>query len=255
MPMMVEMCVGSIADIQAAISAGANRVELCAGLELGGLTPSAGLLEAALSCCPLPIIIMVRPRAGGFCYDRYEFAIMLRDAERMVSMGAAGIAFGVLTKDGRVDASRTRELTHAAGQATAVFHRAFDFVVDQRAALETLANAGVSRVLSSGGRASAIEGAAVLRRLIEQANAHIQILPAGGINARNVRELVAATGCDQVHIGSATCAFDGTVRPQSIELCDFKSLMGGGHRAVAQDSAREVVQTLRAGESAIAENS
>ena len=103
----VEVCVGSVADVSVAAAAGADRVELCSGLELGGLTPSAGLVETVLAESSIPVVVMLRPRAGGFCYDRSEFAAMLRDARRLLDLGARGVAFGVLDRQGRIAESHT----------------------------------------------------------------------------------------------------------------------------------------------------
>ena len=131
---LVEVCVGSVADIERAVAAGADRVELCSALELGGLTPSLGLVETALAASPIPVVVMLRPRAGGFRYDRHEFAAMLRDAERFLDLGASGVVFGILNEHGQIDVARCGELLRSAGAAQTIFHRAFDFVRDQRAA-------------------------------------------------------------------------------------------------------------------------
>ncbi len=199
---LLEVCVGSIADIEAAIAAGADRAELCGGLELGGLTPSIGLMECAIAVSDVPVIVMLRPRAGGFCYDRHEFATMLVDAERFLDFGASGVAFGVLDRGGNVDVARVREIVQRIGAAESVFHRAFDIVADQRAAIDQLAVIGCTRVLTSGGKATANEGADTIRELIVHANGRIEVLPAGGIRPDNVVDLVRHTGCTQVHMGA-----------------------------------------------------
>lgn len=240
----VEVCVGAVADVLAAAAAGADRVELCGGLELGGLTPSAGLVETALAASRLPVIAMLRPRAGGFCYDRHEFAAMLRDAQRFVELGASGIAFGVLDRHGRVDAARCRELVQAAGGREAVFHRAFDFVVEPQAGLETLIDAGCTRVLTSGGRTTAREGAAALAAMVRHAGGRLAVMPGGGINAANVAELAATTGCVEVHIGAATPADDGSTGGASIELYDGRFARGTAHRVVEGDAVAAVIAAL-----------
>lgn len=240
----LEVCVGSVADLLAAAAAGADRVELCGGLEVGGLTPSAGLVETAIAASRLPVVAMLRPRAGGFCYDRHEFAAMLRDAQRFVELGASGIVFGVLDRQGRVDAARCRELVQAAGGREAVFHRAFDFVVDRLAALETLIEAGCTRVLSSGGRATAGEGAGALAAMVRHAGERLRVMPGGGINAANVAELVATTGCAEVHIGASTPADDGSTGGASIELYDGRFARGSAHRVVEGDAVAAVIAAL-----------
>jgi copper homeostasis protein len=242
---LVEACVGSAADVARAVAAGAGRVELCGALELGGLTPSIGLAETLLEASTVPVIVMVRPRAGGFCYDRDEFAAMLRDAERLLALGAAGIAFGVLTREGCVDAARTRELAACSGERDAVFHRACDFARDWRQALEAMIAAGCTRVLSSGGAPSALAGMATLRGMIEAADKRIEVMPGGGVRADNIAEIVKGTGCRQVHLGSAGPAGDGTPAAQGIELCDPRSLEGMNFRAVNAAALRAAIAALR----------
>ncbi|RIK76671.1 MAG: copper homeostasis protein CutC [Planctomycetota bacterium] len=245
LPVIVEVCIGSLADLEAARAAGADRVELCGALELGGLTPSLGLVELALAASTLPVVAMVRPRAGGFCYDRAEFQVMLRDAERMIDLGVSGLAFGVLDRHSRIDASRSRELVAVAGQAAAVFHRAFDIVADQQAALEELVDVGVTRVLSSGGRPSALEGAGALRRLVEHAQHRMEIMAGGGVTADNVGHILELTGCRQVHIGAAAPRDDGAPSAAALELCDRRCLEGGRYRAVVPQAAAAAARAAR----------
>src|SRR5262245_25071201 len=118
---LVEVCVGSLADVMAATAAGADRVELCGGLELGGLTPSIGAVETVLENCSVPTVVMVRLRAGGFCYDRHEFAAMLRDTERFLSLGASGVVFGILDRNRHIDAARAREIVDRVATRETVF--------------------------------------------------------------------------------------------------------------------------------------
>lgn len=201
----VEVCAASPADARAAESAGADRVELNAALELGGLTPSLGTLLQTRQAVAIPIIAMVRPRPGGFCYSPSEFDLMCRDAELMLRHGANGIAMGILTGEGEIDVERCRGfMAHIASVGMpppegVVFHRAFDFVNDQALALEQLIGLGFRRVMTSGGAATATQGAARIAELIRQSRGRIELLPAGGIRAQNVKDLIARTGCDQIH--------------------------------------------------------
>jgi copper homeostasis protein len=242
---LVEVCVGSVSDVGAATMAGADRVELCSATELGGLTPSVGLVEGAVAASRVPVVVMLRPRSGGFCYDRHEFAVMLADVERFLYLGASGIAFGVLEKGGRIDLSRTREIIERAGAAETVFHRAFDFVTDQRAALDQLIEVGCTRIVTSGGRPTAKEGTATIRDLIAHAKGRIEVLPAGHIREENVGDLVRDTGCTQVHLGAATAIDDGSITGQSaIELNDARFMCGYAHRALAGDVVTATVAAL-----------
>ena len=202
MPVLVELCIASVEDAVAAAAGGADRVELNSALPLGGLTPSAGLLAEVRRAVRLPVVAMARPRAGGFCYAAAEFAVLRRDVDFALDHGADGVAFGVLCDDGRVDVERCREVVRQVGPRAgqgAVFHRAFDFTPDPFDALEQLIDAGVRRVMTSGQRPTAAEGAELVGELIRHAAGRIEVLAAGGVRPWNVAELVARTGCDQVH--------------------------------------------------------
>src|SRR5690348_14712712 len=164
---LLEVCVESVADAVAAAEGGAGRVELNAALGLGGLTPSLGALREVRGATRVPVIAMCRPRAGGFCYDEGEFAVMVRDTQIALENGADGIAFGVLTEEGQIDVARCREVVKQIGPATAVFHRAFDFVREPMAALEQLIDLGVRRVMTSGQKPTAMEGAQLIADLID----------------------------------------------------------------------------------------
>ena len=209
-PVLLEICVGSVNDAHAAARNGADRLELCAALSVGGLTPSAGLLREVIPSTRLPVICMARPRAGGFCYGDADFRVMRRDIDSALEQGAAGIAFGVLAPDGTVDADRCRGLVRQIAPAQAVFHRAFDLAADPIAAVESLIDLGVTRVLTSGGAATALQGAALIADLIGRSRGRIEVLPAAGVSARTVTELVTRTGCDQVHASCRTLRTDGS---------------------------------------------
>jgi copper homeostasis protein len=247
---VVEVCVGSVADVEAAAAADADRVELCGGLELGGLTPSWGLAETVLDASPIAVVAMLRPRAGGFCYDRHEFAAMLRDGERLLAMGASGLAFGVLNGAGCVDLERSRDIVHLTGSRQSVFHRAFDFAGDRRCALDALVDIGCTRILTSGGAPTALEGADAIRALIEQAGGRIEIMAGGRIGPESVGTLIRRSHCTQVHLGaSAACADAAIANAATIDLCDARFLRGGAHRVVSGQVVRDTVAALRASRS------
>lgn len=241
---LLEVCVGSVADAEAAVAAGAQRLELCAGLEIGGLTPSIGLVAEVVAGCSVPVIAMLRPRAGGFCYDRHEFAAMLRDADQFLAAGAAGVAFGILDREGQLDLLRLRELVERAGSRQTMVHRAFDFTADQELALQQLVDLGVTRILSSGGQPSALAGAEKLRRLVELAAGRIELMAGGGVNAENAAEVVRRTGVRQIHIGASGPADDRSIAGDApINLNDQRFMTGVAYRAVVKES---VVATLAA---------
>ncbi|MEG1757338.1 MAG: copper homeostasis protein CutC, partial [Oscillospiraceae bacterium] len=148
---LIEVCCGSVEDAVNAAQAGANRVELNSALILGGLTPSIGELSAVKERIGIPVICMVRPRGGGFCYTELEFETMKRDAAALIKEGADGIAFGFLNQDGGLDIDRTARFIETVCPGEAVFHRAFDSMTGSQAdAIDKLAAAGVKRILTSG---------------------------------------------------------------------------------------------------------
>ena len=196
---LLEICCGSAEDAVEAAAGGADRVELCSALFLGGLTPSLGsLLEAKQT--GIPVIAMDRPRQAGFNYSATEFAVMERDADVLLEHGAEGIVFGILKNDGTIDIARTRALRRRIGNSQAVFHRAFDVTPDPFRAVEELIDLGFTRVLTSGQKNDAPDGSELIRQLIERAADRIEVLPGAGITLDNLRSFVAATRCTQIHM-------------------------------------------------------
>ena len=200
--MTVEVCCGSADDVIEAKKAGADRVELNSDLFHGGLTPTPGSLIVAKRETGLPVMAMIRPREGGFCYTEAEFAVCLEDARVLLDNGADGLVFGFLHPDGTVDRERTKRLADlalAAGK-DAVFHRAIDVVPDWREALDTLIALGVTRVLTSGQAPDVSWGTGIVREMIAYAAGRIQILPGAGITALSLDRVLAETGADQIHV-------------------------------------------------------
>lgn len=212
MGVLVEVCCGSADDAAVAARCGAGRVELNSALALGGLTPTVAALRRAKREASLPVCCMVRPRGAGFCYSDAEFAQMLEDAEVLLDDGADGIVFGFLSEDATVDVVRTKRmasLVHARG-GEAIFHRAVDVTPEVHQACAQLVSAGVDRVLTSGGAATAPQGAATIADLVRDFGGAIQILAGSGVNAQNVADLVRATGVRQVHASCRGYAPDPT---------------------------------------------
>jgi copper homeostasis protein len=216
MPIQLEICAASAEDCVLAAEGGADRVELNSALMLGGLTPSMGSVREARAATPIPVIAMIRPRAGGFCYSASDFSVMQRDAELMLAEGVAGIAFGILAPDGAIDMERCRELIKLTAGRDVVFHRAFDVTPDPMLAIEQLIDLGVTRIMTSGQEASAYNGARNIASYIQRAAGRIGILPAGGINRFTVADVVSRTGCTQVHASLSVIRKDSSVgaRPQ-----------------------------------------
>ncbi len=197
---LLEIVASTVEDCIAAKSGGADRIELCAAISTGGLTPSLGTLLEAKKRVHIPVMAMVRPRAGGFCYSEKDFAVMRRDAALLIEHGADGIVFGILHADGSVDTKRCARMVEISGDKQTVFHRAFDVAADPLRALDELIDVGITRVLTSGQKETAYEGRELIQRLIQQAGRRIEVLAGGGVRAHNVLELIEATGCTQVHM-------------------------------------------------------
>lgn len=198
MSVLIEAAIDSADAAERAVLEGADRLEVCARLDLGGLTPSLELLRHCLSL-GVPLAVMVRPRGGDFVYTGAELHQLMRDAAAMLDAGAHGVVFGMLGPDHTIDEEAVTSLLQICSGIATVFHRAFDATPDAQAALETLIEWRITRVLTSGHAATAAEGVATLATLSEQAAGRIQILPGGGIRAPNVANIVRRTGVTQVH--------------------------------------------------------
>jgi copper homeostasis protein len=211
--MLVEAAVDTLLSAMRAERAGAGRVELCASLGDGGVTPSAGLIAAVLEHVSVPVFVMIRPRGGGFVYTADELRVMFRDIEQTRALGAAGIVCGALTPEHHLDIEQTRRLVESAAGLPVTFHRAFDFTRDLRASLEDAMRAGVTRVLTSGGRATALEGADMIATLVANASGQIIVVAGGGIREHNVREVIERTRVREVHARIAAVTRGATPAP------------------------------------------
>lgn len=195
----IEICCGSAEDVHIAAACGADRAELSSCLYFGGLTPSVGTVVEAKKA-GIPVIAMVRPREGGFCYSESEKKVCLLDAQSMLGAGADGIVFGGLTENGRIDLDFTRRMVELAEDRETVFHRAFDLIEsDWKRSLSQLIDLGVTRVLTSGFAATAPQAVDTLAEMVRFAAGAIEILPGSGIRLDNAVDLCRRTGCDQIH--------------------------------------------------------
>lgn len=197
---IVEACVDSVASARAAERGGAHRVELCDALFDGGTTPSAGMIAACKQAVSIPVFVMVRPRGGGFVYSEEERDVMRRDLVAARELGADGAVIGGLLPNGAVDLALVRLLVNAAGGIPVTFHRAFDVTPDLEASLEALADAGVHRILTAGGAATAAAGASTLATLVRRAGSRIVVMAGGGVREENVHDLVSISGVREVHV-------------------------------------------------------
>lgn len=201
--MEVEICCGDIQSVLAAKQGGASRIELCSALSDGGVTPSIGVIKAAIATGIPRINVLVRPRPGDFLYSDEEISIMLKDIESAVIAGATGIVIGALDKFGNIDFKTTHQLIITAKELNPdiyiTFHRAFDLSDDALNSLDTVISLGCNCLLTSGMASSALAGKDTLKQLVERAEKKIVIMAGGGINPDNVREIIDYTNVHAIH--------------------------------------------------------
>ncbi len=239
---LIELCTGSIEDVILAAELQVDRIELNSGMAVGGLTPSAGLIAAARRTYRGPIIAMVRPREAGFAYTDSEFTQMLDDCEFLLASGVNGIATGFLKPDGTVDVGRCTQLRRLFPIATFVFHKAFDATPDLGHASQQLIDTGFDRILTSGGRSSAIEGSTTIRNLRNVYGSHIEYIVAGGIRAHNLDSIVFETGCDQIHTAARSVVADPSIAANC--PLDFGSVVRdgvSGYGTADREQLRELI--------------
>lgn len=226
---VIEVAIESVDDALAAEAGGADRLELCSALDLGGLTPSLGTYLEVRKAVRLPIWVMIRPRPGDFVYTEAEIRTMARDLELYRDLpspgpgpapsnseagghGPDGFVFGVLDEAGRVHPEACRVLRYRTGYRPCAFHRAFDKTPDAAAALDQLIRLGFRRVLTSGGAKTAADGIRSIASLVRQADDRIEVMPCGGVSAADAPRIVAETGCRQVHGSFAETVPEGAGR-------------------------------------------
>jgi copper homeostasis protein len=200
-PVLIEVCVDSVASALAAERGGAARVELCSSLLEGGVTPSAGLIELVRNRTSIALQLMIRPRGGDFCYAPEEFETMRCDILVAKKLGVDGVVLGILDTEGNVDVESTQQLVELARPLNVTFHRAFDMSVDIFRALEDVCRTGADRLLTSGGERSAVQAIQPIARLVQAARGRIAIMVCGGIDDRNAASIVEETGVREIHVG------------------------------------------------------
>ena len=211
----IEICTPSLASARAAKEGGATRVELCRDLACGGLTPSELDIYECVHRLGLRTHVLVRPRAGDFCYTASEVAEIEHSILRCKEMGVAAVVMGFLTADGKVDVELTRRMVQLAAPMEVTFHRAFDEArQDPLEALQAIADCGCHRLLTSGQKATALEGAEVIRRLVGATP--VTILAGSGVTPDNVQELIVRTGVGEVHGSCKTTLPDGTMQTDAV---------------------------------------
>jgi copper homeostasis protein len=196
---VLEICVESVEHAVAAERGGAHRLELCSDLPSGGTTPSAGLMKTARRHVRVPIHVLIRPRAGDFCYSDHELEIMRNDILAAKQFGMDGVVLGILREDTCVDVERTQALVKLAHPLPVTFHRAFDVTGNLETSLEEVIQTGASRILTSGGEPRAADALPTLARLVQAAKGRILLMPCGGIDSENVERIIRATSAREFH--------------------------------------------------------
>lgn len=237
---VLEIAANSLASALAAQAGGADRIELCSALEIGGVTPSAGLIALVQAQLRIPVYVLIRPRGGDFVYTDDEHQTILADIAHCRAAGCAGVVIGALDADGGVDMPRCRAMLAEAGAMGVTFHRAIDVSRDPRATLEQIIELGCERVLSSGAASSAPAGASLLQALVAQAAGRITVMPGAGIDADNVAALRDATGAIEFHASAkqvlapagrwrptnALGMGDGEVRSDAAQVARLRAALG-----------------------------
>jgi copper homeostasis protein len=234
---LVEACVDSVASARHAGAAGASRLELCANLVEGGVTPSLGMLATIRERVSIPVHLLIRPRGGDFLYDEDEVRVMLRDIAECHGVGADGVVIGALEAGGAVDREITRRLIDAARPLTVTFHRAFDLARDAGEALEELVALGIERVLTSGQARTAEAGIRLLARLVAAAGERILIVAGGGIDESNAARIVRETGVRELHVRGSRVGPSG-MKFRRVGVAMGKPYQPDEYRRVETDSDR-----------------
>ncbi len=199
MSIVLEIAANSYQSCLAAEAGGANRIELFENLPEGGCTPSYGMLKKVIDSINIPVYAMIRPRGGDFLYTDDEFEIMQHDVELCKQLGYKGIVFGMLDKEGNVDAARSKILLQLAGDMKVTFHRAFDRARDLHIAAKQIADMGFERILTSGGEADVVKGRDVIKALQQSFGKDIIIMPGCGVTADNARMITDYCGVAEIH--------------------------------------------------------
>lgn len=242
----IEICCGSYHDCLMAQNGKADRIELNSALFLGGLTPSIATLKLAKRDVTLPIVCMVRPRGAGFHYEEDEIEVIFEDAKALLEAGSDGLAFGFLDADSKIDVELTKRMVALiksyGNNREAVFHRAFDCVKDAHAAIETLIDCGIDRILTSGLEPTAIAGKDLIAELQEKYGDRIELLAGSGVKAHNVCDFIKASGVKQVHSSAKAWVNDPTTSNGRVTYAYHEEL---DYDVVSEDAVKELVDTVR----------
>lgn len=241
--MVIEIAANSYESAKIAEQGGADRVELCSNLEIGGTTPSPGQLICVKEKLNIPVHVLIRPRGGDFIYSEFEMEEIKRSVEYCRSIGIEGVVIGCLTPEGKVDVAKTKEILEYTGDMDITFHRAFDMVTHQDRALESIIDMGFDRILTSGGKESTPEGIKQIATLVEQADKRITIMPGGGINDNNIEDVIYHTGAKEFHLsGKVVIKSPVEYRNKSLELVKAEDIHPYNYHQSSLEKIKRVVE-------------
>lgn len=243
MRVLLEICVDDAAGIEAAVAGGADRLELCSALELGGLTPSAALLERAVES-GIPVHAMIRPRSGGFVLREGDLPLMVDEVKLALGCGAAGVVVGALLPDGQLNRDALAALRDAADKGAIVLHRAIDLTPDPIAAVEQACVLGYDKILTSGGAATVAEGSAMLARMVQAARGRLSVMPGSGVAPENVGALLAQTHAIEVHASASVADMPPEAAPVRLGFAR------AGRRVTDEQSVRRLRRAIDAHQAA-----
>jgi len=249
---LFELCAESVEAARAGEFGGADRIELCSQLSLGGVTPPLSLIDAATRTLSIPVHILIRPRPGDFVFSSEEFQLMKDQIEQAKQAGAGGIAVGVLLPDGSVDVERSRELVNLSRPLNVTFHRAFDETVDLSEALEAVIETGADCLLTSGGAEDVLAGADSIAHLRRRAGSRVDIMAAGGLHLSNLVEVVRRTGVTHVHGSLTRRGLNGAIAGNKSALNVRPAVNGSSSiKAAVRESVRLLTGELKLRESGV----
>jgi copper homeostasis protein len=245
MKFKLEICVDTVESAIAAQEAGADRVELCDNLPEGGTTPGFGTIASARSNLTIGLHVIIRPRGGDFLYTDLEYDIMRRDIECCGELGVDGIVLGILRSNGEIDIERTARLIEFAQPMSTTFHRAFDMCPDPFKGLGDVILTGADRLLTSGQKEKAFDGAELINHLVKKAGNRIIIMPGSGINNSNISDIAKATGASEYHMTARKIIESEMIYRQSgVSMRNISGISEFSRKVADPDMIRNIINNL-----------
>lgn len=239
----VEICAHTLTSALTAQEGGADRIELCAAIEVGGVTPSAATIIEARRLLNIEICVLIRPRSGDFCYSDTEFELIKKEIQFCKEQGIDGVVVGILTENQEIDEKRMAELLQIARPMQVVCHRAFDQTADAFKALEQLITLGYDRILTSGQKEGVVEGKKILQELVAQAKGRIAIMPGNGVTVDNSGDILEFTKAKDIHLTAKTLL--SGKKKTSGNFFDMKAALNNNFYETDLEQVKKVVQIVK----------